>query len=360
MAVGAHHHSAAASLLLIVINVISAVDAGEKSDEVVTNTIPDYLPCNYTAYATGCVDPATTHCNTTSNLCVCNQNLHIHLRGRCFGQRDISELCLTSQQCEQISAKCVDAAGAEVSATAVKDEQYYFNHNILSGVCKCPDGSYFHQQERKCRPRVLETKCFFSHDCFHKSHATCDGGRCRCKAGFFHDYLSDECRPNLVTTLCLYGYVWDKETQKCRPNSGFHSGSYSHGESSISALFWPAVAFFLVIFLLRLLKEGMKRDCERVHEARTRRHSHHRVLRPRAFPAHALAHTRELSLGSAAAPRPQSEVIVLMPPGLPPPYSPGENAALSVPGVTEQPPSYEEATRSSDQTSHEVPAVTAK
>lgn len=144
-------------------------------------------------------------------------------------------------------------------------------------------------------------------------------------------------KPNLANTLCLYGYNWDKEAQKCRPAT-------FQGESGISALFWPAVAFFLVIFLLRLLKEGMKRDCDRAHERRVRRRGPgSRVLRPRAYPSGLPAVGSTPPAGVA---RSSTEVIVLMPSGLPPPYSP-QPPDVPMTGVTisEAPPSYEEATR---------------
>lgn len=114
---------------------------------------------------------------------------------------------------------------------------------------------------------------------------------------------------------------------------------------SFLALFWPAVAFFLVIFLLRLLKEGMKRDCERANEGRIRRRQH-RILRPRGLglPHPSSGHSSPLSVPSNV-PRQSTEVIVLMPSALPPPYSAHDRHGDNLPAITEEPPTYEEATR---------------
>lgn len=208
---------------------------------------------------------------------------------------------------------------------------------------------------------------------FQRSHSYCDGARCKCKSGFLQDFASDECRPSLLA-LCMYGYVYENGTQKCRPSSksdtgGFdshpaiRSGHPSPLSSSLSALFWPVIAFFLVILLLKMLKEGMRRDCERAaasvasgaasdprnrHRRPRSHHHHHRSLghhtRPfRHYPSELLPAVA----GPQTAPSSRSrapEIIVLMPP---PPYSPtavGPEVSLAA-AVVEEPPTYEEATR---------------
>ena len=207
-------------------------------------------------------------------------------------------------------------------------------------------------------------------------HSFCDGYRCRCKSGFVQDFALDECRASLAST-CIFGYVYENGTQKCRPSSksdassnfdshpSIRSGHSSPLSSSLSALFWPVIAFFLVILLLKMLKEGMRRDCERAaatvasgtapesgrRHRRSRSHHHHRSLghhvRPfRHFPSELLPTNAAVlpSSGPSSSRSRAAEIIVLMPP---PPYTPTAaepEVSLAI-GVGEEPPTYEEATR---------------
>lgn len=214
---------------------------------------------------------------------------------------------------------------------------------------------------------------------FQRSHSFCDGSRCKCKSGFMQDYATDECRPSLVS-LCMYGYVYENGTQKCRPStksdtgafdphSGARPGHPSPLSSSLSALFWPVIAFFLVILLLKMLKEGMRRDCERAaasvaaggggpsssdprnrHRRPRSHHHHHRSLghhsRPfRHYPSDLMPSIGQVPNTVSSSSRNRApEIIVLMPP---PPYSPsatGPEVSLAS-AVVEEPPTYEEATR---------------
>lgn len=135
----------------------------------------DFAKCNFTSYpATGCFDKSTK-CVESSGLCECTESHPIHLKGRCFPHRDINELCLSTQLCKRINAKCVDGTGEEVTVDG-KDEQYYYSHNILPGSCRCDSKHFFSQANRKCQERILESKCFFTTDCFLKNHALCENG----------------------------------------------------------------------------------------------------------------------------------------------------------------------------------------
>ncbi|KAI1290083.1 hypothetical protein HDE_08660 [Halotydeus destructor] len=295
------------------------------------------VKCDFaTHHATGCGHFA--FCDISSNSCLCNETVSFAFNGRCLPYSSLGDYCILSEQCSVVRGICVNTRGEEMTEQRAADGMAEANNNTLTGYCKCLPGHYFNQEFRTCFKRILDSKCYLSDECFSKNHASCENGKCRCKGGFFLDYLSDECRPNLVTTLCLYGYYWDKGSHKCRPSSKFPSDAYHSPESSISALFWPAIAFFLVIFLLRLLKEGMKRDCGQASEInRVRRH--HRIIRPCAYPSTLAAS----QLPGGRGPRQSAEVVVLMPSTLPPPYT-AHGSEPTYP--TDEPPSYEEATRS--------------
>lgn len=364
----------------------------------------------------GCSDPLTSTCNPETDQCVCRASYPVNVHGRCFAIRDVEDLCVTSRQCSKIKGKCFDNAGEEVvandflelnpsssgssSSSLMPPTVHELNTRMLVGSCKCPEGLFYHQEKSECTPRILGRKCHFNTDCFQRSHSFCDGSKCKCKSGFFQDVGSDECKPNVVA-LCMMGYVYENGTQKCRPSAiktdangnPFEAtrGPHAPLSSSLSALFWPIIAFFLVILLLKMLKEGMRRDCERAAVAagvvpsgssesrssrsrRNRSHGSHvrggqSSSRPyRHYPSEFLpalgfassASTSSLTRGLTTAPgalfttsgsnrsRPH-EIIVLMPP---PPYTATPNPIVD--GVTtasqsaitvEEPPSYEEATR---------------
>lgn len=178
----------------------------------------------------------------------------------------------------------------------------------------------------------------------------------------------------------MFGYVYENGTQKCRPSSKSEAGFDAHPggrpghpsplTTSLSALFWPVIAFFLVILLLKMLKEGMRRDCERAaasvaagtstggssdprnrHRRPRSHHHHHRSLghhnsRPfRHYPSELLPTIGAVPNTVSSSSRSRApEIIVLMPP---PPYSPsatGPEVSLAS-AVVEEPPTYEEATR---------------
>lgn len=367
--------------------------------------------CDYQKFPEGgCSDPLTTTCNPETDQCVCRSSYPVNVHGRCFAIRDVEDLCVTSRQCSKIKGKCFDNAGEEVVAndypaldlnpsSPISPTVHELNTRMLVGVCKCPEGYFYHQDKGECTTRILGRKCHFNTDCFHRSHSFCDGSKCKCKQGFFQDFSNDECKPSIVA-LCMLGYVYENGTQKCRPTkTDVNGGSSFDGNrghaplsSSLSALFWPIIAFFLVILLLKMLKEGMRRDCERAAAAagvssgsssearsgrsrRNRSHgSHNRSInaagRPyRHYPSDFLpslgfassASTSSLTRGLTSAPptfvtstgsnrNRSAEIIVLMPP---PPYSATPNTTVDGVTVTtassaitvEEPPSYEEATR---------------
>lgn len=350
-----------------------------------------HFKCDFDKFPeAGCADSATSFCNNDTNQCVCRAGHPVNVNGRCFAIRDIDELCVTTRQCSRIKAKCIDNAGEEVvsndnpSEWSSQTSAHELNTRMVVGTCKCHTGRFYHQDKKECSQRVLGNKCLFQNDCYSRSHSFCDGTKCKCKNGFFHDFVADECRPSIVA-LCMFGYVFENGTQKCRPARDSNGGTILDGRvsghsplsSSLSALFWPIIAFFLVILLLKMLKEGMRRDCERAaasvaadHDPtrrgrRTRPHHHHRNLGPhgRAYrhypseflPSLGLASTSVVSSPSHIPPPSAStsdtrrsrapEIIVLMPP---PPYSAtpnGPEVTISHPEIGEQPPSYEEATR---------------
>lgn len=370
--------------------------------------------CDYQKFPeSGCSDPLTTTCNSETDQCVCRSSHPVNVHGRCFVIRDFNELCVTSRQCSKIKGKCFDNVGEEVVANDILDmgsssvsTVHELNTRMMVGFCKCPEGLFYHQDKGECTARILGKKCHFNTDCFHRSHSYCDGSKCKCKSGFFQDFATDECRPSLVA-LCMMGYVFENGTQKCRPNvsktestgialgpGSFDGTTRGHAplSSSLSALFWPIIAFFLVILLLKMLKEGMRRDCERAAAAagvvsssdgrsnsrsrRNRSHNSHRSLslHPttgrvyRNYPSdflpalgfssspssssltRGLTSSHTFSSTSGSNPSRTPEIIVLMPP---PPYTATPNTTVdgvavttaSSGGIVEEPPSYEEATR---------------
>ena len=297
------------------------------------------VKCDFEKYPSGgCADHLTSECEMTSATCVCRTGYPVTVNGRCFAYRDISDLCVTSRQCARVKGKCIDNNNEEVVVnedgnypfesisggsngdTSIgdsghKSSKFLSSVRLSVGICKCSEPNQYYNMDRgECMSRVLGKKCFFNTDCFSRSHSYCDGSKCKCKVGFFHDLVHDECKPSLVT-LCIYGSLIVNGTQKCKqspritirdghsdadsiingdPNSilgtigGADGGSGHRNASSVSALFWPVIAFFLVILLLRMLKEGMKRDCERVlgHEgieSPSGHRSHHRGNRTRSL-----------------------------------------------------------------------------
>lgn len=172
-------------------------DITQASDDL------QFVKCNYTAYPESGCEEETTVCNKTTEQCSCPEMSPIIWAGRCYSNRDLGDFCLTSLVCARIRGKCTDASGEEVSITD-KSEEYYYTRKILPGVCKCPEGQFYNQQIKACQERVLEKKCFFTADCFARSHASCESGKCRCKAAFFHDYLADEVGYKLTINFCLF------------------------------------------------------------------------------------------------------------------------------------------------------------
>lgn len=231
------------------------------------------IKCDFSKYtSSGCPDRSS--CNKVNNNCECSITKYpFNVHGRCVGYAYYNDQCLTSKQCVPIKGLCFDPNGQEVTALPIADaKEVIASHSVYPsvGTCRCPENLFYSYEKRECIRKVLGRRCTFHTECFHRSHSYCDGSKCKCKPTFVHDSTSDECRPS-QWSLCIFH---PNGTRNCRdfynesiPGSPIVSGgTFIPGSvpTSLSALFWPIIAFFLVILLLKMLKEGMRRDCDNI------------------------------------------------------------------------------------------------
>ena len=269
-------------------------------------------------------------------------------------------------------------------------------YSLNAGYCRCPPGFFHHQEKGKCVKRVIGVECQNSSDCFARQHSLCDAGtgRCSCDSGFELDSQADQCRPAFVTTspsggesrhsgspratpLCEYGLIWDQGVRKCVP--------LIHWETNRtwSALVWKVAVLCIVLVLLMMLASGVQRARQTDNLLNWSRALELYAARGGSSGANGSTLDLEAAVRTAAAAAAAGNsstrsngaspsslldasglisrdgVVLVLPAGMPPPPPSYTAVDMTTPAVTElpvdvatvtacdQPPSYEEAIRSS-------------